>query len=90
MQEPNIEPFEIVSRNDRIFVQLAELRETLILQAENIAMVLQDKMKPQVVANLRGEEQSKARHRYLTQAAKIETELNKLTVLAESFRTHLF
>lgn len=91
MQEnpSNDEPFQLVDRNDDILVQLIRLRDRLIFKAEEVSIKLEATMKPGVAAGLRGSDQAKARHLYVSQAKKIETELNKLMALADSFRSHI-
>lgn len=83
------EPFQLVDRNDEILVQLTRLREKLVFKAEEISIKLEANMKAGVAAGLRGEDQTKARHLFVTQARRIETELNKLLRLAEGFKVHI-
>ena len=90
MQDANAsEPFQLVDRNDDILVQLSRLRDRLVLKAEEISIKLEANMNPGVAAGCRGDDQAKARHLFLSQARKIETELNKLTRLAEGFKAHI-
>jgi len=82
-------PFKIVSRDDDILVQLAGIRDKLVLKAEEVSIKLEANMNPGVAAALSGADQAKARHIFLAQARKIEAELNKLERLAETFRVHI-
>jgi len=82
-------PFEIVSRDDDILVQLLALRDKLVVKAEEVSIKLEANMNPGVAAALSGADQAKARHLFVVQARKIEAELNKLQRLAETFRTHI-
>ena len=83
------EPFQLVDRNDEILVQLSKLRDRLVEKAEDISIKLEANMKPGVAAGCKGEDQTKARHLFVAQARKIETELNKLMRLAEGFKVHI-
>jgi hypothetical protein len=83
------EPFQLVDRNDDILVQLSRLRNKLVEKAEEVSIKLEANMNPGVAAGLRGDDQAKARHLFLSQARKIEADLNKLLGLAENFRTHI-
>jgi hypothetical protein len=89
MSAPVDLPFEVVSRDDRILVQLIAIRDRLVLKAEEVSIKLEANMNPGVAAALSGDDQAKARHLFLSQARKIEAELNKLEKLAEKFRTHI-
>jgi hypothetical protein len=90
MQDANTpEPFQLVDRNDEILVQLSRLRDRLVEKAEDISIKLEANMNPGVAAGCRGSDQAKARHLFLSQARKIETELNKLMRLAEGFKVHI-
>lgn len=85
-----IEPFEVVPQGDKILAQLSRIRDGLVEKAENISMRLEDLMDPAVASRLSGDERAKARHLYVTQAKKLETELNKLGALVEKFRVHIY
>lgn len=89
MNAPLDLPFEIVSRDDNILVQLAGIRDRLVVKAEEVSIKLDANMNPGVAAALSGVDQAKARHLFLVQAKKIEAELNKLELLAEKFRVHI-
>jgi len=80
-------PFELFSRDDEILVQLIRIRDRLIFKAEEVSIKLEANMDPGVAAALSGDDQAKARHLFLSQARKIEAELNKLEKLAEKFRS---
>lgn len=88
MQE-NQSPFQLVDRADEILVQLSKLRDKLVEKAEDLSIKLEANMNPGVAAGCQGEDQAKARHLFVTQARKIETELNKLMRLAEGFKVHI-
>ena len=89
MSAAEVLPFQIVSRDDDILVQLAGIRDRLVFKAEEISIKLEANMNPGVAAGLSGEDQAKARHLFLSQARKIEAELHKLDLLAGKFRTHI-
>lgn len=84
-----VEPLQIVSGDDRLFVELSTIRERLVLLAEEISIKLEANMKPNVAAALAGDDQAKAAHTYRSQARKIQAELKKVEALAESFRSHI-
>lgn len=83
-------PFDIVGPDDRLLVQLLKVRDKLVDQAESLSIQLETQMNPGPAASLEGDEQAKARHLFLSQAKKIETQLNKLTVLVNNFRVHIY
>ena len=45
---------------------------------------------PAVASRLSGGDRAKARHLYMTQARKIDIELNKLSALVEKFCVHIY
>lgn len=82
-------PFELVSDNDRLMLELKKMRDELVMEAEEVSMVLEDRMRPGVAAALRGDDQAKARRLFVTQAERLKRELHKLKKLAEEFRVHI-
>jgi hypothetical protein len=88
MPDGNV-PLELINGDDRILIQLLTIRDRLVCKAEEVSIKLRANMDPGVAAALSGDDQDKARHLFVTQAKKIEAELNKLTALAEKFRVHI-
>lgn len=85
-----IPPFKIINQDDRILVQLLRVRNALVEKAEGLSIQLEAQMNPGVAASLKGDEQAKAHRLFLTQATRIEAELNKLLKLTEDFRVHIY
>jgi hypothetical protein len=83
-------PFQFHRPGDDTLFALLGVRTRLVEKAEEISIRLEDRMVPGVAASLTGDEQAKARHLYLTQARKIERELNKLLAMADNFKVHIY
>ena len=70
--------------------QLTGIRERIVALSERLSMALEDRLDPAPALALEGDEQAKARHLFVSQARKIEAELQRLTALAEGFRVHIY
>jgi hypothetical protein len=70
--------------------QLAGIRERLVAKAEDLSIKLDAQLDPAVAAALDGTDQQKARHLFVSQARKLEADLNRLLALAQNFRVHIY
>jgi len=69
---------------------LMQIRDLLVEKSEKLSILLETQLNPSPALRLEGTEQKKAQHLFVSQARKIEAELNKLTRLAENFRVHIY
>jgi hypothetical protein len=82
--------FQVADPDTKFLASLVRVRERLVEKAEDLSIALEHQLDPQPALRLSGTERDKARHLYMSQARKIEAELNKLATLAEKFRVHIY
>lgn len=82
--------FQVACPDTKFLAQLVRIRERLVEKAEDLSIALEHQLDPGPATRLTGEERAKARHLYVSQAKKIEAELNKLARLTENFRVHIY
>ena len=82
--------FQVADADTKFLASLVRIRERLIEKAEDLSTKVENQLDPGPAVRLTGRERDKARHLYVTQARKIEAELNKLLALTDHFRVHIY
>jgi len=82
--------FKVADEDTKFLASLVRVRERLVEKAEDLSIALEHQLDPQPALGLTGEDRAKARHLYMSQARKIEAELNKLATLTQKFRVHIY
>lgn len=82
--------FQVACPDTKFLASLVRVRERLVEKSEDLSIALEHQLDPTPALRLSGTERAKAQHLFMSQARKIEAELNKLTVLAQKFRIHIY